>query len=280
MKFNQIAFALMATFGVIGSVHAAVGAGQSYTESGGVRVGSSTSIVYLPLGQAGIGVNGTFPLTGALVPASHFADDPDYLDGNDVLRFSGKELVNDYGAPSTWPIDHSGLGVWAFKQIGTQDVYFGEWNKEGTTQGSKVANTHTVFYVGSNTSSTPTSGTATYSIEGINNYNRNTASAQYNLLSGSLNVTYGSGTTGKFSGSLTGGTADTKTITFTNIGINASNGKFGTAIGGSVTGTNQSNVSIGSGTVDGQFFNTATSLAGFAKFSDRKYDTAFGGTKN
>ncbi|MGA8884660.1 MAG: sigma factor [Acinetobacter sp.] len=47
-----------------------------------------------------------------------------------------------------WPADHSGLGVWAIKKVGAQDVWFGEWDKEGAAQGSKAAGTHTVFYVG------------------------------------------------------------------------------------------------------------------------------------
>ncbi len=64
------------------------------------------------------------------------------------------------------PPSHSAIGNFNFGQVGTQEVYFGEWWKAGDTPASA---SHTVYYAGDNTNTTvPTAGTATYTVAGIN----------------------------------------------------------------------------------------------------------------
>lgn len=49
------------------------------------------------------------------------------------------------------PPSHSVLGNFNFGQVGTQEVYFGEWWKAGDTPASA---SHTVYYAGDNTNTT------------------------------------------------------------------------------------------------------------------------------
>ena len=104
MKLNQFTCALAASLGMIGAAQAAVVSSQSYTESGGLRTGSSLYPIGTA-GSAGVGVNGV--LLGVKAAVSHF-DTLGYTNAYGVIDFSGKQIVADGKAPGVWPADHSG----------------------------------------------------------------------------------------------------------------------------------------------------------------------------
>ncbi|WP_339649184.1 Slam-dependent surface lipoprotein [Halopseudomonas pelagia] len=157
--------------------------------------------------------------------------------------------------------DHSGMGVFNFAQVSGANVYFGEWSQTGTSSDSS----RTVYYVGDDTgTSVPTSGTATYSVNGINEYSGS------NLMSGTFTANFA---TNSLSGSLAN----------SGLAVNIGSASFDSA--GNISSSNASaNGSAGvvtNGSVTGNFFGSdAAALAGIATFSNRDYDTAFGGTKD
>ena len=85
--------------------------------------------------------------------------------------------------------DHSHLGRLSYAQVGNLDVYFGDWSNvaPGAAVGTKGTN-YTAFYSGTGrTTNLPTTGTATYTVKGINQYHtQNTA-----LLNGTLKADFG-----------------------------------------------------------------------------------------
>lgn len=255
MKKSVLALAL---FGAAGLAQATVVYNQSYTETGGIRVGATAGTA----SAAGAGVDGQ--LFGAKATFAHFAN-PNYQVGA-AYKFSGRQMVNDGRAPGPagpGP-DHTNLGVWSFAKVGTQDVWFGEWDGEATTGaiGTKTAGTHTVFYSGENgnvSTTLPTTGPVTYSVKSINQFSgtlpTSTLTANFN--------TKVAGSTGDIS--FSGGTIST----------------VGTDVRLAATGVNVTSASGTGGTLDGKFFGTgASAVAGIVKFADRNKDTAFGGTKN
>ncbi|MCH4248934.1 MAG: transferrin-binding protein-like solute binding protein [Acinetobacter populi] len=267
MKLNQIAFALVATLGVVSVTQAALVSDQSY--------GGETGDGLLKLGTAYTGSTAGGGVDGQLYNLNasfqnHFVsyiNNPNYggsYDSNTgIYSFAGSELA---GLPAGAP-DHTGLGVWAFKNVspttGGDDVWFGEWAKEVGSTGVADASTHTVFYIGNDANTTvPETGTATYTVSGINNGNN---------LTGTYSADFGEGT---LSGTLTGsGTVTSLTI---NSEFDVGEAEFyGTASATGTSGTDTNGVS------SGQFFGAnAASLAGIATFvNTRAYDTAFGGVK-
>tara|TARA_Y100000815_G_scaffold210829_1_gene195285 strand:+ start:140 stop:886 length:747 start_codon:yes stop_codon:yes gene_type:complete len=157
--------------------------------------------------------------------------------------------------------DHSGMGVFNFAKVSNANVYFGEWSQTGTTGDSS----RTVYYVGDDTgTSVPTSGTASYSVTGVNDYSGS------NLMSGSFDVNFG---TNELSGY----------VENASFGVTVDGSISGAAISGSATAYNASTLTEldDNGVLSGHFFgNNAAALAGIATFSNRDYDTAFGGTKD
>lgn len=155
--------------------------------------------------------------------------------------------------------DHSGMGVFNFAKVSNANVYFGEWSQTGTTGDSS----RTVYYVGDDTgTSVPTSGTATYSVTGVNDYSGS------NLMSGSFDVNFG---TNELDGY----------VENANFGIEVDGSISGAAISGSAVAYDAVGDLETGGTLSGHFFgNNAAALAGIATFSNRDYDTAFGGTKD
>lgn len=206
---------------------------------------------------AGAGVVGQ--LGGAISPFSHFTLPMFKNATNNTYKFSGGQLTA-IGVPG-----HGGLGVWTFAQVGTQDVWFGEWDAEGATVGSKVNGTHTAFYAGNNgnvTTTLPTTGPVTYKVSSINRGVSATAALPSSTLTANF-TTKTASSTGDIA--FTGGTITTSA---TDVKLAASN--VGVS---SVSGTG--------GALSGQFFGTgASAVAGLVKFSDRNKDTSFGGTKN
>lgn len=242
MKLKQLSIALITSFGAIAATHADIANGQSYD---GKLLLSSTDV---KAGVAGV-------LGGASVDFSHFKAFG--ADSNGVYQFAASDI----------PVaSHQGLGVWDFKQIGSQAIYFGEWAQESKDSSGNYtkqpdATTHTVFFIGDNADSSITStGTATYSVSGLNNGNHYT---------GSYNADFGANT---LTGSLTNGS---DTFNLGNAVINASNA----SISGSNASWSGANLNAVNGAVEGQFFNNQQDLAGIAKFNDRANDIAFGGSK-
>lgn len=150
---------------------------------------------------------------------------------------------------------HIGDSDYAYARVANQDVWFGEWSAGGETKNFKD---RAVYYVGNDAGTTvPTAGTASYNMVGINKFNGN------NKLTGTFNANFGTH-------SLTGTISNSSLVLSISAFINTSDASFsGSALANGNFGTSQ-----------GHFFGAnAASLAGFAKFTNRDLDTAFGGTK-
>lgn len=250
---SRSVLAMAATFALAGAAQAAdiVGAASPATDSQlYVKVGAS-EVNGGPhsAGKAGIGV-------GAVSNGKP-------VDFQGLAAYSAPTTVNGVTArtlamPITGtPGSHSGMGHFNFVKVGSGDVWFGEWSKDGAAGGF---NNRQVYFAGDRAGTTLPSGTATYAVAGLNRFNGS------NLLSGTFAANFG---TGKLTGGLTGG-GQTLAIS---ANINSADASFaGTAVAnGSVTGNSQ-----------GQFFGAnAATLAGIATFAgNSQYDTAFGGSKN
>lgn len=159
--------------------------------------------------------------------------------------------------------DHSHLGRLSYSKVGNMDVYFGDWSAvpSGAAVGTKGTN-YTAFYSGTGrTTNLPTTGTATYTVKGINQYHtQNTA-----LLNGTLKADFGKRT-------LNGEMNRTGlNVAINNATINTAQASFeGKATANKVAGTTR-----------GHFFgNQGAAIAGVADFGrNHAYNTAFGGTK-
>ncbi|RBO79786.1 Slam-dependent surface lipoprotein [Marinomonas aquiplantarum] len=255
MKKLQLVSAMSLTLGTLvfsGMASAAVvgeSSNTSYVKVGAATVngGPHTS------GGAGIGVNATG------------IDNLVNFQGLTVYGAEDAQGVYNLNFPYTGsPTSHDNLGVFNFAQVGTSDVWVGEWSAYGTSGDS----TRTVYYSGANAdTSVPTSGTATYTVVGINNYDGTAAS----LLNGTLTADFGAAT-------LTGSMTSTNGLTV-NVGIASINSDA------SVTGSNavaieSASVVASSGDVSAQFYNGQADLAGLVDFAGTEYDTAFGGTQD
>ena len=181
---------------------------------------------------------------------------------------NGVTVANLYRMTGAWHLipkmpDHSHLGRLSYSKVGNMDVYFGDWSAvpSGAAVGTKGTN-YTAFYSGTGrTTNLPTTGTATYTIKGINQYHtQNTA-----LLNGTLKADFGKR---RLNGEMnrTG-----LNVAINNATINTAQASFaGKATANKVAGTTR-----------GHFFgNQGAAIAGVAEF-DRNpaYNTAFGGTK-
>ena len=96
---------------------------------------------------------------------------------------NGVTVANLYWMTGAWHLipkmpDHSHLGRLSYSKVGNMDVYFGDWSAvpSGAAVGTKGTN-YTAFYSGTGrTTNLPTTGTATYTVKGINQYHtQNTA---------------------------------------------------------------------------------------------------------
>lgn len=186
---------------------------------------------------------------------------------------------NKWNLPKFIP-DHSTLGKFSYKEL-PNNVYFGEWHQASTTSASDKD--RTVYYVGKTDGlSVPKSGTATYNVVGINQYNgqvgnvwngwtgNSTTAAANNLLTGTLNADFAAKTLkGNLTRAVNGGANVTNTLSI------AGNIKDKGFVDGAATANGKFK-----GSVNAQFFGVnANSVAGVATFADKKFDTAFGGSK-
>lgn len=242
------------------SAHADV-AGQSSNESyikvGGTKyngTGHGDSV----LGSPGIGIyNSKTPFKQVAI--SKFQGMVKWGIGGSYDKNKDVSFIDESNG---WmPPSHKNFGYFAFSDIeseieaGDNKVYFGEWSDEDdVTDGS-----HTVYYVGKDkTSNMPSTGTATYSVRGINNA-RNT-----NPLTGKLNANFG---TNKIGGNLSNNTIS---LVIDNNTINPSTASF----------SGKATANGNNGNSQGKFFgNEAATLGGIATFNDKSLDTAFAGKR-
>ena len=181
---------------------------------------------------------------------------------------NGVTVANLYRMNGAWHLipkmpDHSHLGRLSYSKVGNMDVYFGDWSAvpSGAAVGTKGTN-YTAFYSGTGrTTNLPTTGTATYTVKGINQYHtQNTA-----LLNGTLKADFGKRT-------LNGEMKRTGlNVAINNATINTAQASFsGKATANKVVGT-----------AHGHFFgNQGAAIAGVADFGrNSELNTAFGGTK-
>lgn len=162
--------------------------------------------------------------------------------------------------------DHSQLGRLSYAQAGNEDVWFGTWSDvaAGAEVNAKGKNT-TAFYSGINpTTNLPTSGTATYDVKGVNNYNQ----LNSEVMRGQLTADFGAK---KLSGALT---RSNLSIAL-DANINAKTASFD----GNAKATAADKVV--SGMTRGQFFgHQGAVVAGVADFGKNNVNnTAFGGAK-
>ncbi|MGC7561199.1 Slam-dependent surface lipoprotein [Pasteurella sp. 22655_41Tandhals] len=159
--------------------------------------------------------------------------------------------------PSWVPGFHDKLGNFAFKKVGAEELYFGEW----LAKGSNVNKDRVVYYAGNNkTEVMPTGGTAIYEVIGINN----NSDLNKEVLKGQMRADFNKG---KLNGS----------ISKSGLIVKVEDAKINSDA--SFSGNARANGVIGS--TNGHFFGKdAAALAGYAKFNgNNQYDTAFGGTK-
>lgn len=159
--------------------------------------------------------------------------------------------------------DHSHLGRLSYSKVGNMDVYFGDWSAvpSGAAVGTKGTN-YTAFYSGTGrTTNLPTTGTATYTVKGINQYHAQNSA----VLNGTLTADFSSN---KLSGSLKNSGL---TIAINNAAIKTAEASFS----GNATANGTA------GATRGYFFgNQGAAIAGVAEFGrNHAYNTAFGGTK-
>lgn len=257
INFKTSLLAVAATMAFAGTAHAQISGESSDTDN--VVVGAST-------------VNGgphTSGRPGIAVQATGLDGLVDFQGLKTYSSLSNGIYTLNY--PSDIPTDHQNLGVFHFAQVGSANIYFGEWSQTA----SAADGTHTVYYVGDDggTTTVPTSGSATYTVKGISNSPTNGA------LSGTFNASFGSGS----SGTLTGSLASATTGYAVNIGTAAISGASFSNIGGA-TATQGATTLASGGDVSGRFYGSnAAALAGIVNFGSgaaRQYGTAFGGTKN
>ena len=171
MKTVQKLSILALALGLSGMAHATE-SGQSYF--GDITVGGTTSTSPDHPGTVGApGVGVTAFYGGAMVSFSGLTSMVS-ADGNGIYTIT----------PAMMPPSHAALGYFDFAKVSGEEVYFGEWSQNGTTNDP----TRVVYYSGDDTGTTmPTTGTAAYTVKGINNYNGS------NLLTGTLNANFGTG---------------------------------------------------------------------------------------
>ena len=253
IKMKTILLAGLATALTAGPAEAQFAGGSSDTSKVTVGVSNVNGGPHVE-GRAGIAVPGTEGRRVDFQGLSLYAL-PD-LNGARHLNMASSDTA-----------DHSSYGDFRFAQVGSADLWFGEWSQTGNA----AAGDHTVYYVGNTSGTTvPTSGTATYAVKGISDY------ANKGALTGTLTANFASGSSGTLSGSLANAS--------TGAGVNIGTARI---IGATFSGTGavatQSGGTVASGgTVSGRFFGAdAAALAGTVRFDSlRQHDTAFGGTKN
>lgn len=263
MKISQLFIGLVACSAVFS--HAAID-GASSNEAN-IRIGAAANASH-PDGAAAISIEAAGAPYNAFTGFSSLKGLAQAFaaqgTSNTNVTVGSKSFNISHIPVSAMPPSHSALGNFNFGQVGTQEVYFGEWWKAGDTAASA---SHTVYYAGDNSNTTvPTAGTATYTVAGING-------SATNLLTGNFTANFGTGT---LDGSLNGTGTAVSNLTLNGVTFNPGTAEFaGAASANGTAGLNNT------GIVQGHFFGAnAAALAGIAEFNNASYNTAFGGAKN
>lgn len=269
MKKLLIGIAAMSMLAGAASADTVTGVYSASSDSNHINVGPN--LLWIPFGphadgiwKPSIGINSfmggirvTFNGLTNLVKNPKYNPNGEYgnIDANNVVNLTPP----DHKPGTDDPNPSVKMGVFNFKKIADNnaEVYFGEW--QAKENGAVNPNTKTVYYSGKNrTANMPTTGNATYTVEGINNY------AQNGLMTGTFNANFGTN-------KLTGSIANSAVTVGVNANINTIDASFaGNATANGVAGHAQGNF----------FGDGAAQLAGIAKFNNRRdLDTAFGGVK-
>ncbi|MEE4450555.1 Slam-dependent surface lipoprotein [Novosphingobium resinovorum] len=175
-------------------------------------------------------------------------------------------IVTTVNNPTGTITDHSQYGRFDFSKVDGYTVYYGEWSQTG----SASAGDHTVYFGGTGASTDAAvnglTGTAVnYNVYGLSNYAGN------GQLNGTLTANFVADT---LTGSIQSGNykVDIGTADIIGSTIDGIDAEAFTVSGGVPTSV------ATNGVVSGQFFGSAAqALAGIVEFSNRQYDTAFGG---
>lgn len=252
----------MLSLATVTTAQAANVVGAVGTQTGDKYIAVGKSNVPVPgfhtMGKAGIGVSTTTLLgTSAKVDLEGIA-----LNSSHTTQYATSGVTVYHNAKGNGDITHENVGTYNFVQVGDADVWFGEWSSTGA--GGNWADRQ-AFYVGDLEGTTvPTSGSASYSVKGINKFTGN------NVLSGTFTVDYSAR---KLSGSIEN--SDLLIELGNDVRYSSGSAKFsGSASAFGAAGDFDGNV-------EGHFFGSnAAGLAGVTRFAHKpEYDTAFGGTK-
>lgn len=251
MKVLNVSLLAVALLGLAGVAQADSASGQSY--SGAIVVAGSDGGTPNHASQAGTPSVGVLAFYGGAKVGFSGLKGMVPADSNGVTTIT----------PAMMPASHAALGNFDFKQVSNQQVYFGEWSQNGTTNDP----TRVVYYSGDNTGRVLPTTNVTYAVQGISNY------SGANLLSGDLTASFGAAAP-----TLTGNLANGALKVQLAANIDKSTAAFS---GAAVARNSTTNAQLSTGTTQGSFFGAGAtaSLAGIAKFADRNYDTAFGGVK-
>lgn len=173
------------------------------------------------------------------------------VDANGVTRLT----------PSALPSADVTPGYFNFKQVSSQQIYFGEWSQTGLKNDPE----RVVYYAGDNSGRVLPAVPVTYAVQGISNYTGS------NLMSGELTANFGAAVSG-----VTGSLANSQLKVEINALIN------GIWFDGGATAIDPAtNERLSSGWSKGSFFGAGetSSVAGIAHFGNRDFDVAFGGVK-
>ncbi|MBT2245924.1 transferrin-binding protein-like solute binding protein [Sphingobium sp. BHU LFT2] len=203
----------------------------------------------------------------ALGPGTFFVDFEGLQNASaPVVITPGLPGVTTVNNPTGTITDHSQYGRFDLTRVDGQNVFYGEWNQSDDAS----LGDHTVYFAGTGATlaaNVPTSGTATYSVQGLSDYANNSQ------LNGTFTANF-SGSGGTLTGSIASATYALN-IGTANISGNGFSGSGAVASNPSTSATLATN-----GNVSGNFFGSAAqALAGVATFANNQYDAAFGGSQ-
>ncbi|PJG86022.1 Slam-dependent surface lipoprotein [Conservatibacter flavescens] len=210
-----------------------------------------------PSGLPGVEVKGVTSKVTSFQSLTNITKNTQWLKIFGGVDKNGVVVLNMGNLPSWVPGFHGELGNFAFKKVGAEALYFGEW----TAKGGNVDKDRVVYYAGNNKTTTmPTNGTAVYDVTGIN---KNTELDKA-VLKGQMTADFNKNT-------LKGSIQKTGLAVSIDAKIQSDASFSGRAMANNTA----------KGRTAGHFFgHNAEALAGYAKFNgNTQFDTAFGGTK-
>ncbi|TCP94723.1 hypothetical protein EDC44_11526 [Cricetibacter osteomyelitidis] len=264
MKKSILATALLAGFSVIATAQAATVTSGISNDKLALEFPKNGSTPHNGWfhkddgGLPGVNVKGVTKKVTSFKSLTNITKNTQWLKVFGGVDKNGVVVLKMGNLPSWVPGFHDKLGNFAFKKVGSEELYFGEW----LAKGGNADKDRVVYYAGNNkTEAMPTGGVAVYEVVGINN----NSDLDQAVLKGQMTADFGKG---KLNGSIA---KSGLTVKVENATIK-SNASF--------SGDAYANGSI-KGETKGHFFGKdAAALAGYAKFNgNNKYDTAFGGTK-